>query len=132
TMCPGSIIEGPQAMEGDMKLAPGTVLNVGYDFTTPGNNSTFSVDVINPQVVFTVRCVSGATPSQSTLAVSMPTDTYSVTGSACLPSGDQHSSLVYQGSIVVPDACNGGLVRFDKGGTFSASVGSLPPFYMPG
>ena len=122
TVCPGSISEGPQAMEGDLKLAPGTTLMAGYDFTSPGNNTTFSVTVSNPQVVFTLRCVSGAISSQTSLTVTMPTTTYSVTGSGWFPSGDQHSPLVYQGSVAIPDVCGGGQVRLDKGGTFSAGV----------
>lgn len=123
TICDGSTFTmGPQAMEGDLKVTPGTTLMAGYDFTIPGNNSTLSVTVNNPQVVFTVRCVSGASPSQSTLTVPMATTSYTVTNSAWYPSGDQHSPLVYQGSITVPDVCGGGQVRLDKGGTFSASV----------
>jgi hypothetical protein len=122
TTCPGSISEGPQAMEGALQVAPGTTLLAGYDFKSPGNSSTFSVTVTNPQVVFTVHCASGATPSQSTLTVSMPTATYTVTGQDWFPSCDQHSSIVYQGSIVVPNLCANGQIRLNAGGTFSASV----------
>lgn len=76
-------------MEGDLKLAPGATLNAGYDFTVPGNKATLTFTVTNPQVVFTVRCVSGATPSQSTLTVPMATTTtYTVSDSAWYPSGD--------------------------------------------
>jgi hypothetical protein len=131
TTCPGSIAEGPQSMEGDLKLSPGAVVNVGYDFTSPGNNTTFSVSVNNPQLVFTLRCASGAIPSQSTLTASMPPATYAVTGSAWYPSGDQHDALVYQGSVVVPDVCGGGQVRLDQGGTFSASIESSYPVIAP-
>ena len=120
--CGTSFSMGPQDMEGDQKLAPGTVMSVGYDFTVPGNNSTLAFTVSHAQVVFTVACVSGATPSQSTFTVTMPTQTYTVTNSDWYPSGDQHSSLVYQGSAAVPDLCNGGLVRFQRGGTFSATL----------
>jgi hypothetical protein len=122
TICPGWISTHAQAMEGDLKLLPGTTLLAGYDLTSPGANRTFSVSVNRPQLVLTVRCVSGAAPSQSTLTVPMPTSTYTVSGSAWSPSGDEHSSLVYQGSVVVPDLCAGGQVEFDKGGTFSASL----------
>ena len=52
----------------------------------------------------------------------MPTHTYTVTDSRWYPSGDQHSPLVYEGSVAVPDLCGGGLVRLDHGGTFTASV----------
>ncbi len=36
-ICPGSLTMGPQAMEGDLKVSPGTTLKAGYDFTVPGN-----------------------------------------------------------------------------------------------
>jgi acid phosphatase len=122
TVCPGSISAGPQAMAGDLKVAPGTTLLVGYDFTSPGNRTPLSARVTHPQVVFTLGCVSGAAPSQSTLTVSMPTTTYTVTDAAWYPSGDQHSALVYQGSVSVPNVCGGGQVRLNKGGTFTAGV----------
>jgi hypothetical protein len=121
-LCPNSLSIGPQAMEGDLKVAPGATLRVGYSFTVPGNHATLFITVGNPQVVFNVRCVSGATPSAPTFTVNMPTQTYQVTDDKWYPSGDQHSSLVYQGSIAVPNLCGGGKLRLDKGGTFSANV----------
>jgi len=120
-VCPGSLSMGPQAMEGDLKVSPGTTLLVGYDFTIPGNSNTLTVTVSNPQVTFAVACVSG-TPSQSMGTITMPTQSYLVTNSQWYPSGDQHSSLVYQGSAVVPDLCGGGQIRLNQGGTFSATV----------
>jgi hypothetical protein len=109
-------------MEGDMKLRPGTRLFAGYDFTLPGNKDEAVVTVADPKVVFSLRCVSGATPSEATLTVWMSDGMYTVTDSAWYPSGDQHDWAVYQGSAVVPDVCRGGAVRFDRGGTFSASL----------
>jgi hypothetical protein len=110
-------------MEGELKIAPGTTLKVGYDLTVPGNKLALSITVGNPQVVFAVRCVSGATPSASTFTVPMPSQTYSVIDSGWYPSGDQKSPLVYQGSLAVPNLCGGGQLRLDQGGTFTASVG---------
>jgi hypothetical protein len=52
----------------------------------------------------------------------MPNQSYAVTNKDWYPSGDQHSSLVYQGTITMPDLCGGGRVRLDKGGTFSADI----------
>jgi Right handed beta helix region len=122
-VCPSALTMGPQAMEGDLKVAPGATLKVGYDFTIPGNNKTIPLNVSSPKVVFTLRCVSGAPASPSTFTVTMPNASFTVTNSNWYPSGDQDSALVYQGSGTVPDACSGGKVRLDKGGTFSASVG---------
>jgi probable HAF family extracellular repeat protein len=118
----GSVMIGPQAMEGDLKLIPGTTLKAGYDFALPGNKASFTGTVMNPSVVFTLQCVSGAAASPSTLTVAMATGSYPVTGSSWTPSGDQSSPLVYQGSTTVPSACNGGLVRFNQGGSFSAKI----------
>ena len=120
--CPGSLSMGPQAMEGDLKVSPGVTLKVGYDLSVPGNKASFSLTVNNPQVVLTVRCVSGASPSQSTKTVSMPSQTYSVTNDQWIPNGDQHGPLVYQPSITVPDLCGGSQLRLDQGGTFTANV----------
>jgi hypothetical protein len=116
TTCDGSALTiGPQAMEGDLKLAPGTTLTAGYDFTIPGNNATLTLTFNNPRVVFALRCVSGAGPSQSTLTVPMSTTTSTVKDSAWYPSGDQHSPLVYQGSVTVPNVCAGGQVTAGQG-----------------
>lgn len=121
-ICPGSLSMGPQAMDGDLKIPPGVTLKVGYDFSVPGTKASFSLTVNNPKVVLAVRCVSGASPSQSTETVSMPSQTYTVTNDQWIPSGDQNSALVYPASITVPDLCGGGQLRLDKGGTFTANV----------
>ncbi len=118
----GSVAIGPQAMEGDLKVAPGATLKAGYDFTLPGNKSHFSALVSNAKVVFQARCVSGAAPAQSSFTVTMPNTAYPVTDQSWYPSGDQRSSLVFEGSLPVPDLCAGGQVRLDKGGVFSALV----------
>jgi hypothetical protein len=121
--CPGTLAMGPQAMEGDLKVSPGTRLEVGYDFTVPGNHASFSLTVSTPRVVFAVACLSGATPSARTFTVAMPARTYRVTSDQWYPSGDQSSLMVYQRSIAVPDLCGGGQLRLDQGGTFTANVG---------
>jgi hypothetical protein len=121
--CPGAVTMGPQAMEGDLKLTPGTAIQVGYDFTMPGNNASRLLTVNNPAVTFTVHCVTGAAPSSSTFSVPMTSQSYSFSGSGWFPSGDQKSALVYQGSLSTPNLCAGGQLRLDAGGTFTASLG---------
>jgi hypothetical protein len=120
--CPGSFSMGPQAMEGNLQVTPGTTLQAGYDFTLPGNHSSLTITVSSAQVSFAVTCVSGATPSASTFTVTMPTQSYPVTNDQWYPSGDQSSPLVYQGSVTVPNLCGGGTLDLAQGGTFTATL----------
>ncbi len=119
----GSVTSDRQAMEGDLKVAPGSLLRVGYDISLPGNKVSNNAIVLNPTATFTVRCVSGAAPSSSTFTVALGTRTYDVSGDGWFPSPEQKSPLVYQASTTVPNLCAGGQVRLDKGGLFSAIIG---------
>jgi hypothetical protein len=121
--CPGTVSMGPQAMEGNLQVAPGATLKAGYDFTIPGDNNSVFVTFTHPEVTSKVKCANGTTPTMSTVTVPMPTQTYhSTNGATWYPSGSQSSSLVYQGSISVPNVCNGGKVSFQNGGTFTATI----------
>jgi hypothetical protein len=119
---PGVITMGPQAMEGDLKVQPGETLWAGYSFTLPGSHPAAMVTFAGAQVSFSYTCVAGA--GTGTFVVPIDDQSYSVpdNSSAWYPSGDQHSPAVYQGALAVPDVCNGGRVRLQRGGTFSANV----------
>ena len=121
---PGALTMGPQAMEGDLKVAPGDTLSVGYDFTMPGNHPQAAVSFLGGSVSFNATCVSG--PGQGSIVVALADATYTdpQNSSAWYPSGDQHDASVYQGTTSIPDLCNGGLVRLQHGGTFTATVAS--------
>ena len=118
------IAMGPQAMEGNLTLSPGATLQAGYDFTMPGSHPTATVNFVGANVTFAWTCASG--PGNGTLVVPMADQNYTDPQSSpsWYPSGDQNSSLVYQGSIAVPDECSGGLVSFRAGGTFSTGISS--------
>ncbi|MBV8205900.1 MAG: hypothetical protein JO041_03835, partial [Acidobacteria bacterium] len=117
-----SLTMGPQAMEGDLRLAPGAALIAGYDFTMPGQHPAATVSFVGPEVVFGWTCVSG--PGSGSLIVPMVRQAYQDIqgGNSWLPSSDQHSATVYQGSTTVPNVCGGGQVRFQNGGTFVTGV----------
>jgi len=125
TPAPGVLSMGPQAMEGDLKVAAGTTLLVGYDFTIPGSHAEAIVSFRDASVSFQATCASGG-GGQGAIVVALPNASYldPENSSAWYPSGDQHSTAVYQGVTSVPDLCDGGLVRLQKGGTFSATVAS--------
>jgi len=113
---------GPDAMEGDLRVAPGATLSVGYDFRIPGKHPAASLTFVEPQAVFAWTCVTG--PGAGSFTVSMPNGLYSVlaNSSEWFPSGDHRSPLVYQGSFEMPNLCGGGLVRLQSGGTFRTGV----------
>ena len=125
TGIPGAtLVMGPQAMEGNLQLSPGTKLEAGYDFTMPGNHPSATVAMSGAEVTFAWKCVSGS--GSGVLVVPMADQSYTdaLNSSAWFPSGVQSSSLVYQGSIAVPNACSGALVSFQAGGTFSTGISS--------
>ena len=92
--------------------------------TIPGDNNSVYVTFTSPEVTFTkVTCANGAAPTTSTITVPMPDASYnSTSGGDWYPSGDQSRPLVYQGSLTVPNLCNGGDVDLANGGTFTASI----------
>lgn len=110
--CPSSFSMGPQAMEGNQTLVPGATIYAGYQFTVPGNNSTFPLTVNNPKVTFPVVCANGAAPSAKTFSVTMATTTFTVTGSGWIPGTNG-----YQGSAKVPNDCGGADLLLGQGGS---------------
>jgi hypothetical protein len=120
--CPGSVSSGPQAMEGNQTLMPGATIFAGYQFTVPGNNSTFFLTVNHPKVTFPVVCANGATPSAPTFSVTMPTATFEVTNSNWIPGTNG-----FQGKATVPNDCGGADLLLGQGGsagggTFTATL----------
>jgi hypothetical protein len=118
------IVMGPQDMEGDQKLAPGTVLEVGYDFTMPGNHPAATVSFVDASVSYQATCVTGSGGGNFTVPIADLTYSDPVNSTAWYATGDQHNAAAYQGSITVPNLCNGGLVRLQQGGTFTAGIAS--------
>jgi VCBS repeat-containing protein len=115
-----------QAMDGDLKVPPGSEMQVGYSFTIPGPHPTATIGFVGAKVTFNVTCTVG-TPSNSTFVVAIPDQSYvdPQNSSAWYPSGDQKSALTYQGSAPVPTcSAPSGLIRLQQGGTFSATVTS--------
>jgi RHS repeat-associated protein len=116
----GTVVIGPQAMEGNLQIHPGDPLRAGFDFTMPGSHPAATATIYNGSVSFAVQCSNGATPA---LAIDLPAQTITdPAGSpSWYPSGDQSSSLVYQGSLTAPDLCAGGVMNDANGATFTAT-----------
>ena len=115
----GIVVIGPEAMEGNLYVDPGRTLLVGYTFSLPWNHAYHRVTVSSAQVVFTPRC--GQSPSSTYLPAPILLKIYNVNTSLWTPDYNQFLPVTFQGSVVVPNLCNGGSVRFDQGGTFSAA-----------
>lgn len=118
--CFSGVQMGPQALDGNLTVWPGETVSAGYDIGYPANTALIGVKVSSPEVQFTVSCVSGATPSASTLTVSMPDASFTLSDSAWYPTANPSSPAGYQGSVVVPDLCRGGPISLAQGGTFTA------------
>jgi len=105
-------------------IHPGDSFRVGYDFTIPGNNRSVTVRWSHPKAVVNFTCSNGGSGS---FTIAMPSATITAFDSQWYPSGDQHSPLVYQGSVTAPDGCgNGGQMHQNHIATFSADVSSNP------
>jgi hypothetical protein len=118
------------SMEGNLPVKPGDTLRTGYDFTIPGAHPAETVYVSGVEVTLTVDCPDGSTEP---IAISLPNQVYQVPAGSSdwYPSGDQSSSLVYQGSFQVPaTSCGGATGHAPKGAnfvaTFSSTVTSNP------
>ncbi len=111
------------SMEGNLPINPGDAIRAGYDFTIPGGPpAADTVTVSDASVVVFAQCPNGTSPE---LTIALPTQSYTVPqgdGGDWFPSGDQQSSLVYQGSLAVPsNFCGGQQGHAPKGATFTAS-----------
>jgi RHS repeat-associated protein/uncharacterized repeat protein (TIGR01451 family) len=120
----GTIVIGPQAMEGNLQIHPGDPLKAGFDFTMPGSHPAAQVTIENGSVSIAVTCSNGTVPPP--IALNLPTQTMAVTAnsSAWYPSGSQSDPSVYQGSLAAPDLCAGGVMSAAAGATFRATVSS--------
>jgi hypothetical protein len=121
-----AVVIGPQTMDGDLKVAPGSTLAVGYDFKMPGHHRDATVAFTVTSVSFQVTCVGNS--QTGTIRVPIATSTYGVPAGSLdwFPSGDQNANSVYQGSIAIPGTiCGTGVtVRFHQGGMFTTGIAS--------
>ena len=120
------LVSGTQAMDGNLKVAQGSTLSAGFDFSMPGVHPAAMVGFTGTQVKFQATCVSG-TPGAATITVNIPDQTYNdpANSSGWYPSGDQNTGSTYQGTTTVPSFCDtGALVSLQHGGQFSSLIGS--------
>ena len=120
----GTIVIGPQAMEGNLQVHPGDPLRAGFDFTMPGSHPAAQVTVENGSVRLSVKCSNGTSPPP--IAFNLPAQTIGVSANspAWYPSGNQSDPSVYQGSLAAPDLCGGGVMSAAAGATLTATVSS--------
>jgi RHS repeat-associated protein/uncharacterized repeat protein (TIGR01451 family) len=107
-------------MEGNLQIHPGDSLRAGFDFTMPGSHPAATASFYNGYVSLLVKCANGSAPA---LTIQLPAQTINVpiNSSGWFPSGDQSSSLVYQGSLAAPDLCGGGVMNDASGATFTTT-----------
>ncbi|HTQ67561.1 MAG TPA: hypothetical protein VMI13_02610 [Solirubrobacteraceae bacterium] len=105
-VCGKQISFGPQAMEGEQRLKPGTAIKGGWDFHIAFNTQTWSVKFAEGRIIFRhITCEKGETPLKELLEIKLPEATYSAFNSEWFPSGSQSSEAVYQGKATIPAIC---------------------------
>ncbi|MHB8452412.1 MAG: hypothetical protein ACYDAQ_18465 [Mycobacteriales bacterium] len=131
---PGLLTFGPSSMEGALVAQAGDYLSVGYDFTIPGAHPDTTVTILHPVMTFPYRCAANG-PVVGSFEPTLPdlTSIDDPAGSSnWFPSGDQNSSLVYQGVISVPDVCHGGQIYLNYSGSFGATFSAQISATIPG
>ena len=108
-VCGKQISFGPQAMEGEQRLKPGTEIKGGWDFRIDFNTEKeWSVKFAEGRIIFRhVACEKGETPLKELLEINLPAKTYNVPifNSEWFPSGSQSAESVYQGKATIPAIC---------------------------
>ena len=116
----GTVIIGPQAMEGNLQIHPGDALRAGFDFTMPGSHPGATATFSSGYVLLLVKCADGSTPPL-TIQLTPQTITDPAGSSSWYPSGDQSSPPVYQGALTAPDLCAGGVMNDAAGALFTTN-----------
>src|SRR5260370_33251696 len=62
----GTVVIGPQAMEGNLQIHPGDALRAGFDFTMPASHPTATGSIYNASMSLLVTCSNGSAPALST------------------------------------------------------------------
>ncbi len=112
------------SMEGNLAINPGDTVKAGYNFTIPGSHPANIITAISGNVTLPVSCPNGST---QTLTIDLPRQSYNVAqnDNRWFPSGNQSSSLVYQGSVTAPTTLCGGVQgHAPKGATFVMQFGA--------
>lgn len=113
----GSVVIGPQAMQGNLQIHPGDQLRAGFDFTMPGKHGAATDLFYSGSVSLLVKCADGSKPAL-TIPLTDQTISDPAGSNAWYPSGDSSSSLVYQGALTAPDLCHGGAMNDGAGALF--------------
>ena len=107
---------GPSSMEGHLDARPGQWISAGYSITIPGSHPDATVGVHRATVTLPVRCAdNGSSVGNIVIALAERQYTVPANSSAWYPSGDQDRSESYQGAVVAPDLCGGGILHLNYG-----------------
>jgi hypothetical protein len=116
----GTVVLGPQAMEGALKIHPGDQLWAGFAFRLPSGHPATTAVLTSGYVSLLVKCPNGSSPAL-TIPLNDQTIVDPAGSTAWYPSGDQSSPLTYQGTVVAPDLCAGAVIDDSRGATFTTA-----------
>ena len=122
---------------GSVVVRPGDTLSAGYAFSLPGKHAASTINVAQAQAVVYATCLPhrrrhhhhhdcGQERSAGPIVINIADASYPTTANsaAWVPSASGSDPSVFQGSIVVPDLCDGEAIRVGGDATFTAMVGS--------
>jgi subtilase family protein len=113
-----------QAMEGNLQLSPGTIVQAGFSFTMAGHHPAAKVIFSHAVAAFYGTCASGSGGGAVLVHLGWHRYVTPANENDWFPTGTQSSPESYQGSAPVPDLCHGGLVSLQHGGLLTATLAS--------
>jgi hypothetical protein len=113
----GTIVLGPQAMEGALKIHPGDILLAGFAFKMPAGHPATTAVFTSSYVSLLVKCPNGSTPAL-TIPIYDEIVPVAAGSTAWYPSSDQAS---FQVSVTAPDLCAGAVMDDSRGATFTTA-----------
>jgi hypothetical protein len=118
-------------------VRPGDTLSAGYAFSLPGKHAAATITFNQAQAIVQATCLPHRQRhhhhhdcrrerSAGPLFINIADASYSAAAnsSAWVPSANDSDPSVFQGSIVVPDLCDGEAFRVGGDATFTSMVGS--------
>jgi hypothetical protein len=123
------VVAGPPD-GGDIRVAPGATVKIGYDLKIPGRHPAATVSFLSGKAVFLYTCTSGRNAGVITADLTDGNVNVPANSSAWFPSDNRNAASVQQATLTVPDVCPAGSQVRLRGGVLTVGVTSTTPDRM--